>query len=84
LLSDLSSSASILRLSGEQNWTLFDSLVNVFDTIEANDSSGRTLLKEKRTFAELEEELATRIDHIAAFSSSEKCAQLIIQLDRRA
>jgi hypothetical protein len=82
LLSDLSASASILRQSAEQNWTLSDSLVHAFDTIEP--SSGQSLVHEKGSLAELEEELAQRIERVVALPNNESASQQIIHRERRA
>jgi hypothetical protein len=75
LLSELSVSASILRQSAEQNWTLADSLVHAFDTVES--LSEQSLVQDKRSLAELEEELAQRIERIVALPSQESASQKI-------
>lgn len=50
-----------LKQFSEQNWTMSDSLLEAFG---ATPSSGHTLANEKRILADIEEDLATRLEHL--------------------
>lgn len=50
-----------LKQFSEQNWTMSDSLLDAFG---ATPSSGHTLANEKRILADIEEDLATRLEHL--------------------
>jgi hypothetical protein len=65
---ELSACSFILRQSAEQNWSVTDSLLDAMGGTLAGHSS-RVLARDKRNIAELEEELAKRIDALVGVAS---------------
>jgi len=68
IMMDLSSCSSLLRQSAEQNWSVAESLSDAVGGTLAGHSS-RLLARDKRNVAELEEELAKRIDSLLGIAS---------------
>jgi hypothetical protein len=68
LMMELSSCSALLRQSAEQNWSMNESLLDAMGgTLAAHNS--RMLARDKRNTAELEEEIAKRIDALLGMAS---------------
>jgi hypothetical protein len=68
VMMELSSCSSVLRQSAEQNWSVTESILDAMAGTLAGHSS-RVLARDKRNMAELEEELAKRIDGLLVIAS---------------
>jgi hypothetical protein len=63
IVGDLQRANVQLRQSSEQNWTLYETL------LDSAGDMGRALAEEKRRLSDIQEELCHRIDHMLADSS---------------